>query len=355
MKNISTSKKPMPKLVVAKDKDITLTISPIAGAKIQMMCLLKPNTEWSGTILYFTTGSVAENNLHVSVEDFYLMDIHEVAATDYNHGEDSSFQTYYKESGAAKKRLRYGHCHSHHTMTSYFSNVDDEELQESTGAFNKGYLSLIVNNKMEMVARMCFFTKANVSYSTVSSYFDADGKEVKNTEAVENNLQEMVLAYDINDIVYFEDPFVDRYKEVCEISEKRRKSHSKVSTTFPISNGRIGFFNQKSQVEKGGYPISNQISDLHLKNEFAKAVIGTEEPVTMFQVVEQLREQDLNKVLKIAIADDVAKLYESKYSKIMSYDSYTNRLTRIVNVYVVNHFIKEFLKDAIDESATLPF
>jgi hypothetical protein len=48
-----------------------------------------------------------------------------------------------------------GHCHSHNSMRSFFSGTDEEELTDNAPNYNY-YLSLIVNNAGEYVAKIAY-------------------------------------------------------------------------------------------------------------------------------------------------------------------------------------------------------
>ena len=51
------------------------------------------------------------------------------------------------------KGLQLGHVHSHHEMATFFSGTDMDELEEGSGKHNY-YLSLIVNNRNELIAKI---------------------------------------------------------------------------------------------------------------------------------------------------------------------------------------------------------
>lgn len=53
---------------------------------------------------------------------------------------------------------KVGHIHSHHDMQVFFSGTDNMELMDNAPNHNH-YLSLIINNKNEMVARIAYVVK----------------------------------------------------------------------------------------------------------------------------------------------------------------------------------------------------
>src|SRR5690606_25480839 len=80
------------------------------------------------------------------------MDKGSSAFTEYDF--DERFVEYLMED---EERITYkvGHVHSHHNMAVFFSGTDTQELLDNAGAHNF-YLSLIVNNRKEMTAKVAF-------------------------------------------------------------------------------------------------------------------------------------------------------------------------------------------------------
>lgn len=78
---------------------------------------------------------------------------------------DNRFIDYLMED---PKRMKYkvGHIHSHNVMNVFFSGTDMAELNDSAPAYNY-YLSLIVNNYMEMTAKVAFVANATATIQKV--------------------------------------------------------------------------------------------------------------------------------------------------------------------------------------------
>lgn len=84
-------------------------------------------------------------------KEILLMDVGTKAHTEYKFtGEVSGFIM-----DNNLMMCKYGHIHSHNTMGVFFSGEDDGELNRNCDTHNY-YLSLIVNNYMDMIAKVVF-------------------------------------------------------------------------------------------------------------------------------------------------------------------------------------------------------
>lgn len=80
------------------------------------------------------------------------MDIGTAGYTEYEFGPDFvKFLT----SRRDLLKMYKGHCHSHNNMSVFFSGTDQGEIHDNS-EFHNYYLSLIVNNANDMVAKICF-------------------------------------------------------------------------------------------------------------------------------------------------------------------------------------------------------
>ena len=134
-----------------ENKEFKLLIGSRALNIIKLFNSANPNTEWSGILFY----ELSENDLNFNIEviDILLMDIGTSTTTGYSFNED--LITFLEENGYLMSYLStifIGHVHSHNQMNSFFSGVDINELVENSEN-HKFYVSLIVNNNLEMVAK----------------------------------------------------------------------------------------------------------------------------------------------------------------------------------------------------------
>ena len=140
--------------------------------KIQYLCTRINEVEWSGILLYSVKGSIKEpEKMELHVEDIIPMDKGSAGATEYEYNKKSMFDT----SKFDDKHIDYidamcdehpevlewkvGHIHSHNNMGVFFSGVDIKELEDNAKSHNF-YLSLVVNNKMETIAKVISYAEA---------------------------------------------------------------------------------------------------------------------------------------------------------------------------------------------------
>lgn len=109
--------------------------------------------------------------MELHAEDIIPMDKGSEGATEYEYNKKSMFDT----SKFDDKHIDYidamcdehpevlewkvGHIHSHNNMGVFFSGVDIKELEDNAKSHNF-YLSLVVNNKMETVAKVISYAEA---------------------------------------------------------------------------------------------------------------------------------------------------------------------------------------------------
>lgn len=183
----------------------------------------KCDKEWSGILLYkIEKGSIKNaEELEILAEDMFLMDIGTATSTEYDFkGEDLNKLYEYNEKADAikmidepKERLRMGLIHTHHSMDSYFSGVDLDELQENTPNYDQ-YLSLIVNYAGKFVAKLCFIVEA------------ANGYSVKNMDNVvfksltSNYLIHIDLDVKVRKDKVLPEKVINRYDEVEKANRK---------------------------------------------------------------------------------------------------------------------------------------
>lgn len=123
--------------------------------KIKELCLHVNNIEWSGVLFYKLDFDGNLDTLQATCIDILPLNIGSTGYTEYKY--DASVANYM----AMKPELfdcALGLIHSHHNMNSFFSGVDTKTLFDE-GKDLTHFLSLIVNNKGEYVAKITYKTK----------------------------------------------------------------------------------------------------------------------------------------------------------------------------------------------------
>ena len=118
-----------------------------------MLCKSIPEVEWSGILFYIVEGTIREpEKMKIIIKDIFLMDKGDKVSTGFDWDEDI---VEYRMNNEESDEWIVGHIHSHNTMKPFFSSTDWTELNDNSPLHNM-YLSLIVNNYMDMVAKVAF-------------------------------------------------------------------------------------------------------------------------------------------------------------------------------------------------------
>ena len=120
--------------------------------KVKFYCKKINEVEWSGMVFYNIEGSIRKaESVIITPVDIMLKDIGKHSTTGYEYDEDCI--AFVEDNNLLD--AKHGMIHSHHSMKVFFSNTDDDELHDNVANHNL-YFSLIVNNYMEMDARLVF-------------------------------------------------------------------------------------------------------------------------------------------------------------------------------------------------------
>jgi len=137
-----------------------------------------PNLEWSSVVFYKRTKDT------INVVDILLMSIDTTANTEFEY-DDPAIVDHIVANNLYDCRL--GSLHSHHNMTSFFSSTDDTDLGVQALQRDE-YLSIVINNKFEIVAKIA----VRGVKSTTLSYLDLNGQKKNFKEE-----QEIVCYYNV--------------------------------------------------------------------------------------------------------------------------------------------------------------
>lgn len=159
--------------VVSLTEQIKLHVPQEVYDKIQHTCKIIHEVEWSGVLIYKITGSIRDvNEFSIEVKDIFLMDKGTKAYTEYSFDDDVA--DYIMDNAMENPEFmtyKLGHIHSHNSMGVFFSGTDWQELYINCANHNF-YLSLIVNNRNEMVAKLVY-RATPVAYKSL----DENGEE----------------------------------------------------------------------------------------------------------------------------------------------------------------------------------
>ena len=74
--------------MLKKELPFKLNIPAEVQKKIDLMCLQISNIEWSGSLFYSIEGSWKDNNLVVTILDFFPQDIGDTGSTSFEQSPD---------------------------------------------------------------------------------------------------------------------------------------------------------------------------------------------------------------------------------------------------------------------------
>jgi proteasome lid subunit RPN8/RPN11 len=316
--------------VVSLKNSIPLHISKKIIKKIGYLCTLIPKEEWSGVLFYSVKGSLAKfNEVELTVEDIYPMDKGSKAYTSYELDEDLID---YRMSNPESLKWKIGHIHSHNTMSTYFSGTDMSELNDNS-EFHNYYLSLIVNNFMDMVAKVAFRGE--------SKGFSCKNEEGKPWTLTLAEAREIMFTFDCDikgeELIEVEENFTTR---VTTIIEKAKKAEEKAKelpvrgfTTYPRQgNNSKDFENwndswkQKPRQQSLFDTFDSYLNeDKNLTEDFTRFLLrlGNEavKGDTLEQVLEDISVSSVDYVLYAnSIMEQYASLYEKYWEDFMARD-----------------------------------
>lgn len=166
-------KKSIP-IINETSKKFRLIIPREVSLKKNYLCQVIPSVEWSGLLFYTMEGDVDDvDNMIITLKDIHPMDKGTGGATSYILDASTVVDLFQDKADLMDYRL--GHCHSHNSMPTFFSGTDNEELTDNAPNHN-GYLSVIVNNKGDIVAKIAFMGKSEKVVSKKVSMKSVAGK-----------------------------------------------------------------------------------------------------------------------------------------------------------------------------------
>lgn len=235
-----------------------MVISDKLQKQIYATCCNINNVEWSGMLFYDTEGEFGEEGFAIVANEFYLLNIGSSSYTEYITGQDPEFIKFLM-ANPFLMAMKKGHIHSHNSMGVFFSSTDDGELVENS-EFHNFYLSLIVNNRNDMVAKVAFRAISTGITSSTITFKGIDGKET--IKEMNIPFEKEVVYYHKCDIsnfhsIYYLDPsFSDRLK--CLEEKKVIESRSAIKPINTSTSGTYRPAAMQGHLDFGRHPISDE-------------------------------------------------------------------------------------------------
>lgn len=233
---------------------IDVTIPLEVQGQIKHLCKTINTIEWSGVLYYTLEGSIKDpKNCKITLQQILPMDIGTAGYTEYEI--DGRVTKFMREHDALEKEWKMGHIHSHHSMSVFFSGTDQSEIEDNSEHHNF-YLSVIVNNKGDIVGKVGITAESNLP---------DEGSEIKyiakDEEGEEYSIEDIVVKSEKKYFEYNCEFYLEEEELVSEnfldlMSNMKKHNRSEFSTSTNNSNpsssssreGQIGFTTQNSQV-----------------------------------------------------------------------------------------------------------
>lgn len=233
-------KKPLPQLI-KQSSTYKMIVPAKVEAKIRYLCRKFPTLEWSGVLFTTHEGSFEDNNLVITCQDFYPMDLGSPGFTQFRM--DETVAGYIAENIElfdADVNL----IHSHNKLQCFFSGQDQATLREE-GNDKNCFVSLIVNNEGSYCAavtrKIQKKTKVVTTELGASYEFFGDGPVTigeSSTSPEKVFLNEVIEYFMLNvEVEKVENPLAyldDRFEEI-EAKKKASTPAKSLSTSNSIN------------------------------------------------------------------------------------------------------------------------
>ena len=163
MKNVShTQLENKVKVVIPKD----------VLNKIQYLCTVISQVEWSGILFYTVKGTIKNpSKMSITLKDILPMDKGTTATTEFTYDER---YVDYLMNDEKRTEWKSGLIHSHNNMAVFYSGTDQDELKKNSKSHNF-YLSVVVNNKLDIIGRIGISAMAEATVKTSYKGLDEKG------------------------------------------------------------------------------------------------------------------------------------------------------------------------------------
>lgn len=235
--------------------------------KIRYLLRKFPSTEWSGVLFTKHTGSFEDNDLVITCEDIYPMDLGSSTYTEFNMSEDVA--TYMAEN------IELFDCelqlvHSHHQMSCTPSGTDLNTLREE-GNERNCFVSLIVNNAGKYYAAVTrkVQTKSEVTIKNLGTsyeFFGEGSKEITKDNSVTTKTidKEYIEYFDLeverhevpNTLSYLDARFEEIEQKKSTSRERFMLSPSRQFDSIEDDKGFLDYLhNKKEPKEQELFPV----------------------------------------------------------------------------------------------------
>lgn len=326
------------------DQEISLIMPAELLGKIWYLCHEINNVEWSGLLFYQPIGDIKDlSTFKIIAKDVYLMDIGTSAYTEYSFNE--SIINFYDKFPEAMN-YKIAHIHSHNSMNSFFSSTDNDELKDNAKNYNY-YLSLIVNNKMDMVAKLAMAGKS----TQILTLKDNNGL------LFNLNTKEKSIIGTINVNVFpFDENLTEIEKRVKELKDKEKEKEEERRKSFDYSRN-TSIYNRYDSI---GYnyntknnPYNYQQNLFDNTNNQAR-IVSTNDTVFPYNI-DLIKCKNINELRKKVPSESIELLIKKMINSLIETDKIREDLNlndflsmAENNMYLIKNIEQDVFDDSLD-------
>lgn len=199
-------------------------------------------------LFYTHTGSFENNDLVITCQDIFPMDLGTAGWTEFKMSEDV---TAYMADNIELFDCETGLIHSHHSLGAFFSSQDNIMLQQE-GNDTNCFVSLVVDTKGTYVARITRKkkTKAEIIIKNQGSSYEFFGEGTKeissdNTETIKTVDKEVIEYFDLQ-VERHEVPNTLEYLDTRFEEIERKKSIGNKKENNVIASEQSLFYNKEA-------------------------------------------------------------------------------------------------------------
>lgn len=303
------------KIIELENTKIPLYISDVLRNQIQYLCTRISDVEWSGILFHDIEGNIDNlSTVKLYAQELLPMNKGTSGYTEYTY--DEEFTKFLKSKVnedmkefikllKQKDKNRISHIHSHNNMAVFFSGTDVQELIDGTTNDRPYYLSLIVNNKGNMCAKIAYrgTIKIEGKKSINISYKDINGIIINKKEKEDLNSDEEVMFVIDCDIILFNsisEKFIERTNYIIKEAEEREKrKREEYDKKYPYLGNSSNFGKYKIPESNSATVNDNQLT-LFEQNE---GIINSKEILKNYNINNKDIKNFISKVISFNIED----------------------------------------------------
>lgn len=338
------AKPPKPLLKLLEDKEIIptkLIISEEINYKINYLCNKINNTEWSGVLFYSFTG-VFEKDLVITVEDILPLNIGNVTYTEFD-GNDVDIPNYIIDNNLIN--CRQGLIHSHHNMSTFFSNTDLNTLSEE-GENNIHFVSLIVNNDNEysaaITSKIRIQKKITTTTTTNGSFISFEGRNYNgndDSETVEI-IDEYIIKYSNMEILIENSNKLTKINTLIEKAKEKNRITAVSKYQLPVNNFINNFPHSTKNIKEeevfveDNYSIYGNYGDEYI-DTYGQYINNYEQlNNNALHIKEDLIEDILNVEELLQLDNEISKIF----TKLITGNLFLECKTPLTDLEIIRHF-----------------